>query len=262
VSRLLLTVAMSPSVRRPTVERQVRRRHRAIVRKIGQDVLQLRTDAAATQGRVSIIAGIDRSHVARIEAGTANASIETLIALATALGAELSIRFYAGSGPRLTDRHQARMLEAILRRLSPVWRPHLEVPVFRPARGVVDAVFERPAERLLVVSEASSTIPRLEQQIRWAAEKAASIGSSDLVHPGVEPVVSKLLILRSTEATRSIARAFEAVLRTAYPARTRDAVGSLVDGTPWPGSSIVWVRIEGERVELLDGPPRGVSLGR
>jgi transcriptional regulator with XRE-family HTH domain len=84
---------MSPNARRPTVERQVRHRHRAIVRKIGQDILQLRTDAAATQGRVSTIAGIDRSHVARIEAGTANASIETLIALATALGAELSIRF-------------------------------------------------------------------------------------------------------------------------------------------------------------------------
>jgi transcriptional regulator with XRE-family HTH domain len=253
---------MSPNARRPAVEREIRRRQRVIVRKIGQDILHLRTDAAATQGRVAALAGIDRSHVARIEAGTANASIETLIGLATALGADLSVRFYAGTGLRLTDRHQARMLEAILRRLSPVWRPHLEVPVFRPARGVVDVVFERPAERLLVVSEASSTIARLEQQIRWSAEKAASIGSSDLVRPGVETEVSKLLILRSTEATRSIARAFEAVLRAAYPASTRDAVGSLVNGTPWPGASIVWVRIEGERVELLDGPPRGVPLGR
>jgi transcriptional regulator with XRE-family HTH domain len=251
-----------PKPPRPSVDREFRRRVRTLVRTIGTDVYRIRTDAAASQAQVSREAGIDRSHMGRIEAGTTNASLETLVAVATAMGADLSVRFFPGSGPRLTDRHQARMIESLLRALSPAWRPHLEVPVFRPARGYVDAVFERTDHPLLVVSEAQSTLPRLEQQIRWAAEKAASIGSSTLVGPGPMPATSKLLILRSTASTRELARSFEATLRAAYPARSRDAVASLLEGTPWPGDSIVWIRIEGNRVEVLDGPPRGVALGR
>jgi transcriptional regulator with XRE-family HTH domain len=247
---------------RPSIEREMRRRLRATIRTIGNDLLRIRTDAAATQAQVAREAGIDRSHVARIEAGSTSASLETLVAVATALGADLSVRFFPGSGPRITDRHQARMIEALLRDLSPIWLPHLEVPVFRPTRGFIDAVFERTDRSLLVISEAESSLPRLEQQIRWAHEKAAAIGSSDLVGPGPSPATSKLLILRSTANTRELARTFESTLRTAYPARTRDAVASLFEGSPWPGDAIVWVRIEGDRVEVLDGPPRGVSLGR
>lgn len=240
----------------------MRRRLRATVRTIGNDLLRIRTDTAASQAQVAREAGIDRSHLGRIEAGYANASLETLAAVATAMGADLSIRFFPGSGPRITDRHQARMIEALLRALSPAWKPHLEVPVFRPARGFVDVVFERIDRPLLVVSEAQSTLPRLEQQIRWAAEKAASIASSDLVGHGPMPAISKLLILRSTAVTRDLARSFEATLRVAYPVRARDAVASLLEGAPWPGDAIVWVRIDGESVEIIDGPPRGVSLGR
>jgi hypothetical protein len=108
-----------------------------------------------------------------------------------------------------------------------------------------------------VIGEFESSLPRLEQQIRWASEKAASIGSSDLVGPGPAPRTSKLLVLRSTESTRGVARTFEATLRAAYPASTREAVESLRTGSPWPGDAIVWIRIEGDRVDLLDGPPRG-----
>lgn len=236
--------------------------HRETVRALGQDLVRIRTDAGATQGQVSALAGIDCSHFSRIEAGAANASIETLIAISTALGADMSIRLYPGTGPRLTDRHQARMLEVLLRSLCSDWRAHVEVPVSRPARGVIDAVLERPAERLLVATEAYSELRRLEQQIRWSADNAASLGSSDLVARGSEPTVSRLLVLRSTAATRELARQFEATLGAAYLSPSSRVVASLRDCAQWPGPGIVWIRIEGERVELLDGPPRGVRLGR
>lgn len=237
------------------------RRLRSLHRSIGTDVTRLRVDAATTTSHLAETAGLDRSFVGRIEAGAANPSLETLVALSVALGADLIVRFYPGSGPRLTDRHQARMIETILRRLAPGWIPHLEVAVSRPSRGVIDAVFERRSERLLVASEAYSAVGRLEQQVRWSSEKAAAIGSSSL---GIRPgwTVSRLLILRSTAANRDLARSFAATLGAAYPARTRDAVDALVHGKSWPGDAIVWIRIEGEQVELLDGPPRGVPVGR
>jgi hypothetical protein len=154
------------------------------------------------------------------------------------------------------------MLEATIRDRAPVWRPHLEFHVIRPVRGFIDAVFERRDRPLLVVAEFESTLPRLEQQIRWAAEKAMAVRSSEIVGQGPMPEASRLLVLRSTEHTRSLARTFESTLRAAYPAVTRDAVDSLRTGSPWPGDSVVWVRIDGDEVELLDGPPRGVRLGR
>ena len=229
---------------------------------IGEDLERLRIDSAATKAEVARMAGIDRTFYGRIESGRARASLESLLAVATAMGADVSVRLYAGRGPRLTDRHAARMIEGILQRLAPVWRPHLEVSVLRPVRGFIDAVSERRDHPLFVVTEFESSLPRLEQQIRWAAEKAGSIASSDLVGPGQAPPVSRLIVLRSTESTRFLARSFEATLRTAYPAATRDAVDSLRSGSSWPGDAIIWVRIEGDRVDILDGPPRGVRVGR
>ncbi|MDO8484912.1 MAG: helix-turn-helix transcriptional regulator [Candidatus Limnocylindrales bacterium] len=250
------------SSKRRTAERESQRRVRALRRSIGTDIGRLRTDAPTTIAHLAEVAGLDRSFVGRIEAGLANPSLDTLIALAIALGADLSVRFYPGSGPRLTDRHQARMMETVLRRLAAVWIPHLEVPVSRPSRGVIDAVFERSADRLLVVAEAYSAVARLEQQIRWSAEKAASIESSSLVGLGPAWTVSRLLILRSTATNRELARLFAATLRAAYPAPSRAAVESLIDSRPWPGDAVIWIRIDGDRLELIDGPPRGVPVGR
>ena len=187
-----------PPSRRPGIDREVRRRHRETIRSFGRDGLRLRADADATQAQIASLAGIDRSHYSRIEAGTATASMAALLAISTAVGADMSVRLYPGTGPRLTDRHQARMVETLLRTLCADWRPHVEVPVSRPARGVIDAVLERPAARLLVAAVAYSEPRRLEQQIRWSAEKAASLNSSDLVGPGAAVTVSRLLVLRST----------------------------------------------------------------
>lgn len=154
------------------------------------------------------------------------------------------------------------MIEAVVRRLHETWRPHLEVPVWRPSRGVVDLALERVDVPTLVVGESISILARLEQQLRWSAEKADSIGSSSIVGDGPVPPVSRLLILRSTEGNRALARQFEATLSAAYPATTADAVRSLTEGAPWPGAAVIWVRVEGGEAVLLDDPPRGVSLGR
>jgi transcriptional regulator with XRE-family HTH domain len=245
-----------------TIKRVIDARLRRIERQVADDLMRARVDAGASIAQVARAPCIDRAHVGRIERGVAHASLESLVACAAAIGADVSIRIDPGVGPRLTDRHQAAMIEEILRHLNPIWRPHLEVSVSRPSRGVIDAVFERRDQPTLVVSEFQSTLPRLEQQLRWIGEKVAAIASSDLVGPRALPPVSKLLVLRSTEATREVARRFESILRTAYPAQTRAAVDSLRSGSPWPGDAIVWMRIEGTTVTVLDGPPRGVAVGR
>ena len=66
---------------------------------------------------------------------------------------------------------------------------------------------------------------RIEQQIRWNSDKADGLANRQAEEaPGPTPAVSRLLVLRSTTTTRENARRYEATLRTAYPARTRDVV--------------------------------------
>ncbi len=61
---------------------------------------------------------------------------------------------------------------------------------------------------------------------------------------------------------RELAETFATTLGAAYPARTGDALDSLRGRAAWPGDAIVWMRVEAGRGTLLDGPPRGVRLGR
>jgi transcriptional regulator with XRE-family HTH domain len=241
-------------------DRIVTERVRRLQRQIGEDVSRARLDLGASKAAVAAAAGIDRAFYGRIEAGTAMPSLETLAAIGYALGGESTFRLYRGTGATVTDRWQAPMIEGLLGVLDPTWSPHLEVAVWRPARGVIDLVLERRG--LLVAGEVQSTIGRLEQQLRWIGQKVESLGSSSLVGDAPAPPASKLLVLRSTTTTRSIAREFERSLTVAYPARTRDAVASIRDGAPWPGDAVVWMRIERGVASLLDGPPHGVLLGR
>lgn len=223
--------------------------------RIGEDVRRLRLDAGVSLRELARVTGLDPSHIARIEKGQTHASLEALTAIGVATGADLSLRFFAGAGPRIHDRFQAPMIEALLRDAHQRWIPRLEVQVPRPARGVVDLVLTDRLSPTRVIGEAQSEFRRLEEQVRWFAEKAEAIATDG------RPA-SRLLIVRSTVATREIARRYEAILRTAYPARTSDVVAALTGEAPWPGDGVVWMRLEGGIAELLRHPPRGAPIGR
>ena len=149
------------------------------------------------------------------------------------------------------------MVDALIRSVGSDWRSGPEVPV-PSARGVVDLILRRSFDQLTVVCECHSEIRRLEFVIRRLAEKAEAIrGQVDSTG-----TLSTLLLLRSTAATRAVARTYEATLAAAFPARSADALAALRGRTAWPGAAIVWARVEGGRAQILDGPPRGVRLGR
>ena len=236
---------------------------------IGLEIRRMREDAGVSQAALARAAGVARSQLAGIEAGRQCASVETLAAIATALGGRLQVRIDPGTGPAIRDRHQARMIEALLRDLHPRWKRFLEVSVHRPVRGVIDLVLHDPDRAVVVAGEAQSQLRRLEQTIRWSNEKASALLSSSALPAsfmtdsgGSAPSVSRLLLLRSSAANREIAGVFEETLRAAYPAPAAAVVAALTTvDAPWPGAGTVWVRVDGSQTRLLDGPHRGVALG-
>jgi len=267
-SRLCLPVAMMsrPSANRRSARTATGRRAGELRRSVGHQIVQLRGDAGLSQRRVAHAAGVPQAHLSRIERGHTEASLSVLVSIGATLGADLAVRFYPGTGPRLRDRLQAPMVEALLGILDRSWRRSAEVPVWRPVRAVIDLVIARPGEIAIAV-EVHSEIRRLEQQLRWAAEKAAALPSSNdwtLLTAGEPSLpVSRLLVLRNTKANRDLVRAFAETLAAAYPARTGDVAAALRDPRrPWPGDAVLWADVAGGTARILDRAPRGVSLGR
>jgi transcriptional regulator with XRE-family HTH domain len=233
--------------------------------RIGEDIRRMRTDASVSMSALATIAGIDRAHLARIEAGQANPSLDVLVSIGIGLGADLGVRYFDGAGPMIHDRFQAPMGEALLAAVDPRWHVRLEVPVSQPTRGVIDLVLSDPTTTTVIAGEIQSELRRLEQQIRWSAEKAKALGrelaSTDSAQGSL--AVSRLLVLRSTVATRELARQFETTLAAAYPARTADVVEALTSpNVRWPGDGIVWMHLEGRDCTLMPYPPPRVTLGR
>lgn len=263
----MATTAPTRSARAST-RTAVGRTARELRVRLGAEVRQLRVDANLTQRATASAARIDQGYLSQIEAGRREPSFAVLLALGDILGADLSVRMYPTTGPRIRDRIQAAMVEALLDTLDPRWRRLLEVAVYRPSRGYIDMVVASPPERLVVAVEAQSEIRRIEQQLRWAAAKAESLPSAAewrmLVPPDqTQHVISRVLLVRSSRSMRELARTYEATLTAVYPARAIDIHRALTSAAaPWPGAGIIWASVERGQARILDRPPRGVSLGR
>lgn len=238
----------------PIGARELARRQRELKRAIGDQLQTIREDGGVTRAEVARAAGIDRAHYSRIETGETGASLRVLMTIGSVLGCDLSVRYFPGSGPRIRDRLQAPIVEALLRVLDGRWAAQPEVPIIRPVRGVIDLVLRREGD--IIACEVQSELRRLEEVLRRSAEKAAALDALE------QRPAPRLLVVRSTTHTREIARRFEATLRAAYPARAVDVYEALSQpGNAWPGPAILWARLERGRAEILERPPRGVRIG-
>jgi len=246
------------------MQRLATSRSRDLRRSVGSQLLDLREARDLTQRAVCAEAELDRSWIARCEAGDGNLTLDALARIATVLGATASVRLNPATGPMLRDHLQLKLIEALLSILDRRWRARLEVPVYEPARGVIDLVLADTLGAQVVSGEAHSEIRRAERQLRWAAEKTDALPSANgWPWMPAKPTVSRLLLLRSTEATRSLVRSSLHMFTTAYLGRTAEAMEALgcAEGT-FPEAAIVWVDVRGKATRVLDGPPRGIDVGR
>lgn len=221
-------------------------------RRLVDDLQRLRSDAGVSMAELARAADVPASYLSRIVSSKARPTLDTYARLGAALGADLSARYYPNTGPAIRDRHQARICESLLAIVAPRWRPYPEVVVRRPSRGFIDVALHEPRERVILATEIESELRRLEQQIRWSQDKAESLPSwVGWHHLGEEPEISRLLIVRSTRATREIGREYQRVLRAAYPAHPDDALAALTGSARWPGAALVWARFDGRATRFM-----------
>lgn len=245
-------------VQLPIGLRELARRRRRVREHVGGQVLELRIEAGISQTTLAKAAGIDRAHLWRIERGLAQPSIDVLVAIAAALGADLGIRLFPGSGARIRDRLQAPIVEALIRELDPRWRPLPELAVPK-ARGFIDLAVGSRDRTQGVAIEVHSELRAIDTIQRRVFEKAAALADLGVVGPTVSP----LLVIRSTAANRATVRGYEATLAASFPAPIDATLAALRGASAqWPGAAILWASLEGGRGAILDRPPRGMELGR
>jgi hypothetical protein len=208
---------------------------------------------------------VDPSHLSRVLGEASAISNDTLVAVATGLGYDVSIRLFESVGPRVRDRIQVRMIEALLAALHPRWLARLEVAVHRPVRGVIDVVLQDRETSDLVAGEGHSAISSVEQQLRWARQKADALPSA-IAFPWAtgptSPRVGRMLLLRSCAANHRLVSSLPETFRTAYPDSTTVAASALRDGDrPWPGAAILWVHVDGAGTRLMGSVPRAALIG-
>jgi hypothetical protein len=178
------------------------------------------------------------------------------------------VSFVSGStrapAPACETSYRARIIEALLACLDARWTRHLEVPVYRPVRGVIDAVLVDLVARVVGATEVQSELRRLEQQLRWAHEKADALPSASIWRfKEPAPPVDRLLVLRNTRTNRRVVEAFATTFATEYPNSSNAMFLALT--TPeaiWPGSAILWANVQDDVATILDQPPRGITVGR
>ena len=256
---------------RSRVEVRAQLRAEEIRRALAGDLRRLLDDSGIRPSALANAAGVSPSMISRILLAQRDASPGTLARIAVALGGDVSIRLTPGAGIAIHDAIQARMVEALIRDVHSRWRPYPEVPVRTPARGAIDLVLADSLGDGLIATEFQSQLRRAEQTVRWANEKAAALPSSDIYRmaaaaaedgEGRRVATSRLLVLRSTAATRAVVRGLPGFFAAAYPVAPERAVEALRRGLDWPGPAIVWMTVHGREARLMDGPPRELSAVR
>jgi transcriptional regulator with XRE-family HTH domain len=205
--------------------------------------------------------GVDPSQLARFLRGQGGLSHASLVAVATGLGYDVSLRLFETVGPRVIDHVQARMIEALLAMLHPRWIAQLEVAVYRPVRGVIDLLLQDRETWDLVTGEGHSALRSAERQLRWAAQKADALDSArgwPWAPPDAAPAVSRLLLLRSSAAHHDLVATLPETFANAYPAPAEAAFDALRLGRPWPAAAILWVDVAGAGTRVLGSTPRAV----
>ena len=238
--------------------RAARERHRNLPHDLAGELRQARLDRGISQHDLAVAACVDHTLVSRIERGVVEPPLDTLVALATALGMEASIKLYPTVGPRIHDRVSAPITDALLGIAHPRWTPRLEVFVLAPAKGVIDVVLSDRRADEVVAAEVQGQLRRVEQELRWAGEKADSLPSAKgWPWTAGPPRISRLLVVRSSSETRALVRALPELFRAAYPATEAEACRALTSPTePWPGHALLWADVSDGSARILDRPPR------
>ena len=204
-----------------------RRRARAALVAVGDELREARLGAALTQQQVGDAVGISHAGVSRIERGLAKrVAYETLVLIGAVLGLDVPVRTFPAGEP-VRDAPQLALLASFRRLLAATLRWRTEVPLRVPGdRRAWDAVIEGRGWRVAV--EAETRLRDVQALARRIGLKQRD-DRTDVV----------ILLVADTRNNRHVLRLATPDLAATFPTSGRASVHALSEGRQPAGSAIV-----------------------
>lgn len=185
--------------------------------------------------------GVSRSHIAAIERGRANPSLEVIVRLATSLGLELDLNLRPPiiiGDRRQRDSVHARCSGYVDRRFrSDGWETAREVEIVDGRwRGWIDLLaFDRRTGTLIIIEIKTviDDVGAIERQVGWYERQARRLARDRGWRP--RKIVTWLLVLSSEQNEQAMASNRDVFAR-AFPVRS-PLMADLIDdpSADWPG---------------------------
>jgi transcriptional regulator with XRE-family HTH domain len=178
-------------------------------------------------------AEVSRSTVERIKGGDPSVQVETLAAVLGAAGLDLVLQAYEGSTLSLRDTGQLEIAEAIRQAAGPAWHPVTEV-----AAGP----YGRSADLVLYAAEEIIHIEIERGAADFQAQERSAKRKREALAAGESRPVRLVLVIEDTRANRAAMEPHAALVRSRYPAGSREILAALRSGRPLGRDGVLWVR--------------------
>lgn len=178
-------------------------------------------------------AGVSADTERRIEVGEPAVQLDTLCAVADALGLDVVVTLYPARQASLRDTGQLTVADQIRSIASPAWTPRLEVAAGERGEAA-DLVLYGATE--IVVLEIERLVVDFQDQYRRDARKR------DWLAERHRRPVRLVLAIEETERNRRLVGPHGALIGSALPARTREVLRSVRTGEPLGRDGLVWIR--------------------
>lgn len=207
---------------------------RRAAQRLGTDARTARLSLGWTQRAVAHRSHVSQASVSRLESGDARLSLLIVSRVGTALGVDLSARFFPGTGVGLRDSGQLAMAEVVRAQAHRSWRIGFEVPVGEDSRQAADVVLSGASGGLHL--ELESRLVDFQAQLRSGELKR------DSMQQRYRTRLAFVLALRDSAANRAAVRAHSAVIAAALPATTSEVWRAIRTGNPLAADGLLWLR--------------------
>jgi transcriptional regulator with XRE-family HTH domain len=207
---------------------------RRTARQLGTDARTARLSLGWTQLAVARRSNVSQASVSRLESGDARLSLLFVSRIGTALGVDLSARFFPGTGVGLRDSGQLALAEIVRAQAHRSWRIGFEVPVDERSRHAADVVLSGTAGGLHL--ELESRLIDFQAQLRSGELKR------DALQQRYRTRLAFVLALRDSAANRAAVRAHGTVIAAALPATAAEVWHAIRSGEPLGADGLLWLR--------------------
>ena len=189
----------------------------------------------STTEQVGRRASVSASTVRRVLKGDAGVHLDTLCAVADAVGLRIGVKAFPSAQPALRDTGQLTVARYLVDQAHQSLRYAMEVPVGDPYGRAADLVFFGADEILHV--EIERRLAGFEAPYRAASVKREALQAK---HP--DRPVRLVLVIEDTRRNRDMIAPHSALIVGTIPAGSRDVLRAIRTGTPLGRDGILWVR--------------------